>query len=100
MPGDVAMPLARGGQDAFPPRRPVEIVWRWWRGEDLELLSRTQGDRGRALPVAGPIPQGGTSGVVETFPGWRGLTIMRRRQTLRVAALLFCRQDFLRRISL
>ena len=64
------MPLARGGQDAFPPRRPVEIVWRWWRGEDLELLSRTQGDRGRALPVAGPIPQGGTSGVVETSPGW------------------------------
>ena len=48
------MPLARGGQDAFPPRRQVEIAWRWWRGEDLELLSRTRCDRGRA-------PGGGTN---------------------------------------
>jgi len=64
------MPLVRGGQDAFPPRRPDEIVWRLWRGEDLELLSRTRCDCGRALPVAGPIPQRGTSGVEETSPGW------------------------------
>ena len=70
MPGGVAMPLARGGQDAFPPRRPVEIVWRLWRGEDLELLSRTRCDCGRSLSVAGPIPPRGTSGVEETSPGW------------------------------
>jgi hypothetical protein len=75
------MPLARGGQDAFPPRRQVEIVWRLWRGEDLELLSRTRGGRGRALPVAGPIPLRGTSGVKKRPQGGRGLTIMRRRQT-------------------
>ena len=64
------MPLARRGQDAFPARRQVGTVWRFLRGEDLELLSRTRCNCGRALPVAGPIPQRGTSGVEETSPGW------------------------------
>ena len=82
------MPLAREGQDAFPPRRQVEIVWRLWRGEDLELLSRTRCDRSRALPVAEPIPLCGTSGVKKRPQDGRGLSIMRRRQTKRVTAPL------------
>ena len=67
--GGVAMPLAGGGQDAFPPWRQVEIVWRLWRGEDLELLSRTRCDRAQALPVAEPIPLRGER-CGETSPGW------------------------------
>ena len=82
------MPLARGGQDAFPPWRQVEIVWRLWRGEDLELLSRTRCDRAQALPVAEPIPLRETSGVKKRPQDGRGLTIMRRRQTKRATAPL------------
>ena len=82
------MPLARGGQDAFPPRRQVEIVWRLWRGEDLELLSRTRSDLGRALPVAGPIPLRETNGVKKRPQDGRGPMIMRRRQAKRATAPL------------
>ena len=84
------MPLAKGGQDTFPPRRQVEIVWRWLRGEDLELLSRPRGDRGRALPGAGPIPHRG-----KRPQDGRDLEILRRRQSpLPLVDALRCRAGF------